>query len=411
MENIKLELMKETIDIAIKNDDVFVGVIVANNGKILCSNKYQDNNDWAEYILGRLKNLNIHEAEKLYLTINTYKEGNFSLNKIIQKIIIHQIYIGLPDPKLNRYLKNDPVLQLQNVKRYPENLQKIIISKNHDSFSNSLQSIKNNIYYSEKRISEFVKEQLSKYGLDISKEEISNNKTKDKLITLLIDKYNFSIKDANYIVNTSLSNAFNKKYSLYDYKNDVRSINDAWSDNFYKACKALSCDLFNENIIDIGVGSGNEASVLFKDCKCITFVDIAPDGLKKVKNIIPQSKIIVSSAENLEMINNNEYDIYISLRTFNSSFFNIEKALNEAKRILKTNSRIMISIANGFLSSNSSIITGLIIPGTEFVDIYKGLDSVKNLSHIMYRLGFEEFKLLTTSEELYLLAKLNKERS
>lgn len=411
MENIKLELMKETIDIAIKNDDVFVGVIVANNGKILCSNKYQDNNDWAEYILGRLKNLNIHEAEELYLTINTYKEGNFSLNKIIQKIIIHQIYIGLPDPKLNRYLKNDPVLQLQNVKRYPENLQKIIISKNHDSFSNSLQSIKNNIYYSEKRISEFVKEQLSKYGLDISKEEISNNKTKDKLITLLIDKYNFSIKDANYIVNTSLSNAFNKKYSLYDYKNDVRSINDAWSDNFYKACKALSCDLFNENIIDIGVGSGNEASVLFKDCKCITFVDIAPDGLKKVKNIIPQSKIIVSSAENLEMINNNEYDIYISLRTFNSSFFNIEKALNEAKRILKTNSRIMISIANGFLSSNSSIITGLIIPGTEFVDIYKGLDSVKYLSHIMYRLGFEEFKLLTTSEELYLLAKLNKERS
>ena len=411
MENIKLELMKETIDIAIKNDDVFVGVIVANNGKILCSNKYQDNNDWAEYILCRLKKLNIHEAEELYLTINTYKEGNFSLNKIIQKIIIHQIYIGLPDPKLNRYLKNDPVLQLQNVKRYPENLQKIIISKNHDSFSNSLQSIKNNIYYSEKRISEFVKEQLSKYGLDISKEEISNNKTKDKLITLLIDKYNFSIKDANYIVNTSLSNAFNKKYSLYDYKNDVRSINDAWSDNFYKACKALSCDLFNENIIDIGVGSGNEASVLFKDCKCITFVDIAPDGLKKVKNIIPQSKIIVSSAENLEMINNNEYDIYISLRTFNSSFFNIEKALNEAKRILKTNSRIMISIANGFLSSNSSIITGLIIPGTEFVDIYKGLDSVKYLSHIMYRLGFEEFKLLTTSEELYLLAKLNKERS
>lgn len=411
MENIKLELMKETIDIAIKNDDVFVGVIVANNGKILCSNKYQDNNDWAEYILGRLKKLNIHEAEELYLTINTYKEGNFSLNKIIQKIIIHQIYIGLPDPKLNRYLKNDPVLHLQNVKRYPENLQKIIISKNHDSFSNSLQSIKNNIYYSEKRISEFVKEQLSKYGLDISKEEISNNKTKGKLITLLIDKYNFSIKDANYIVNTSLSNAFNKKYSLYDYKNDVRSINDAWNDNFYKACKALSCDLFNENIIDIGVGSGNEASVLFKDCKCITFVDIAPDGLKKVKNIIPQSKIIVSSAENLEMINNNEYDIYISLRTFNSSFFNIEKALNEAKRILKTNSRIMISIANGFLSSNSSIITGLIIPGTEFVDIYKGLDSVKYLSHIMYRLGFEEFKLLTTSEELYLLAKLNKERS
>ena len=252
---------------------------------------------------------------------------------------------------------------------------------------------------------------MLKYGLNISKLEINNNKTRDKLITLLIDKYNFSIDDANYIVSTSLSNAFNKKYALYDYKNDVRSINDTWSDAFYEACKELSCDLFNDNVIDVGVGSGNEASKLFKNCKYITFVDIAPDGLKRVKNIIPQSKIIVSSAENLKMINNNEYDIYISLRTFNSSFFNIEKTLKEAKRILKAKSKIMISIANGFLSANSSIIPGLIIPGTEFVDIYKGLDIVKNLVNIMSRLGFENFKLLTTNEEIYLLGKLDKERS
>ena len=410
MESIKLELMKETINIAIKNDNVFVGVLIANNDKIICSNKYQNNNDWAEYILDNLKKLNINEVEEFYLTINTYKNGNFCLNKVIQ-IKIHQIYIGLPDPKLNRYLKNDPVLQFQNISRYPENLQKIIISQNYDSFFNSSQSIKNNIYYSEKRISELVKEQLLKYGLNISKLEINNNKTRDKLITLLIDKYNFSINDANYIVSTSLSNAFNKKYALYDYKNDVRSINDTWSDAFYEACKELSCDLFNDNVIDVGVGSGNEASKLFKNCKYITFVDIAPDGLKRVKNIIPQSKIIVSSAENLKMINNNEYDIYISLRTFNSSFFNIEKTLKEAKRILKAKSKIMISIANGFLSANSSIIPGLIIPGTEFVDIYKGLDIVKNLVNIMSRLGFENFKLLTTNEEIYLLRKLDKERS
>lgn len=411
MESIKLELMKETINIAIKNDNVFVGVLIANNGKMICSNKYQNNNDWAEYILDNLKKLNINEVEELYLTINTYKDGNFCLNKVIQQIKIHQIYIGLPDPKLNRYLKSDPVLQCRNIDRYPENLQKIIISQNHDSFFNSLQSIKNNIYYSEKRISEFVKEQLLKYGLNISKLEINNNKTRDKLIALLIDKYNFSINDANYIVSTSLSNAFNKKYALYDYKNDVRSINDTWSDAFYEACKELSCDLFNDNVIDVGVGSGNEASKLFKNCKYITFVDIAPDGLKRVKNIIPQSKIIVSSAENLEMINNNEYDIYISLRTFNSSFFNIEKTLKEAKRILKAKSKIMISIANGFLSANSSIIPGLIIPGTEFVDIYKGLDIVKKIVNIMSRLGFENFKLLTTNDEIYLLGKLDKERS
>ena len=79
MESIKLELMKETINIAIKNDNVFVGVLIANNGKMICSNKYQNNNDWAEYILDNLKKLNINEVEELYLTINTYKDGNFCL--------------------------------------------------------------------------------------------------------------------------------------------------------------------------------------------------------------------------------------------------------------------------------------------------------------------------------------------
>lgn len=123
---------------------------------------------------------------------------------------------------------------------------------------------------------------------------------------------------------------------------------------------------------------------------------------------MPHSNIILSSAENLAEINDNEYDIYISLRTFNSSFFDIEKALKEAKRILKQNSGIIISIANGFLSSNFTIIPGLILPGTEFVDIYKGLDTVKKIICIMLQLEFENCKILPSHEEIYLLARLNK---
>lgn len=407
MEKIKLELMKETIDIAVKNGDVFVGIIIANNDKVIFSNEYQKNDDWADYILHYLKKANIKEIDDIYLTINTYKEGIFNLNKILDNLKINQIYIGLPDPKLNVYLKNDPMLQLSNIHRYPENLQKLIIVQNKEVFSDSVQNIKYNTYYSKNRISEYVKAQLSKIGFFISKEELESNKTTDKLAKLLIDKYKCSVSESKIIVNNVLADAFNNKYALYEYKNDVRSINNNWSKNFYKACRELSCDLVNDNIIDIGVGSGNEASEIFKNCKCITFVDIAPDGLKKIKDIIPHSNIIVSPAENLEKINDNEYDVYISLRTFNSSFFDIDKALKEAKRILKEKSGIIISIANGFLSSDSTIIPGLIIPGTEFVDIYKCLDTIKKLINIMSKLGFENFKVMPSNEEIYLLARLN----
>lgn len=409
MGNKQLELMKETIKVANKNNDILVGVIVANNGSTICSNKNQNFNDnWANFILEKLNKLNINSVEELYLTINTYQDGNFDLNKVLQNIKVKKIYIGLPDPKLNKYLKSDPFLNLQNINRYPEQLQKTIIAKNYKLFYFSSQNIKNNLYYSEKRISEFLRKQLLNYNLNISRDEISRNKTKEKMMALLISKYNCSASEANFIISSSLSTAFNKKYALYDYKNDIRSLNNNWSENFFQICKDLSCDLENENIINVGVGSGTEAINLFKSCKKITFVDIASDGLKNIKKIYPNSKIVVSSADNLKIINDNEYDIYISLRTFNSSFFNIEKSLTEAKRVLKEKSKIIISIANGFLSVNSEIILGLIIPGTDFVDIYKGIDCANNIIDFMSKLGFNTFKLLATNEELYLTANLTK---
>lgn len=402
-----VDLMQYSINIASKNNDFFVGVVLAlSNGKVICSNEKQNKNDWACYILEIINILNIKMVDKLYLTINTYENGEFSLNKILKKISIQKIFVGLPDPRLNSYLKNDPILQFSDLEFYPDNLQKLIISQNKSFFSKSSQNIKNNLYYSEKRISEFVKNKLCERGLNLTKEEIDNNKTIDKLVDYLVDKYHASQDDIQHIVSHILSEAFNKKYASYDYKNDVRSINNAWNQSFYFICRELSIDLSNNIIINVGVGSGNEATQIFKNCQNITFVDIAPDGLKKIKKMMPQSKIIVSSAENLDLINDNSYDAYISLRTFNSSFFNHNKAMNEAKRILKNNGYIIISIANGFLCSNHNIIPGLIIPGTEFIDLYKGLDIIKKLAKIMYKIGFKNIKMLTTNEEIYLFANL-----
>ena len=62
-------------------------------------------------------------------------------------------------------------------------------------------------------------------------------------------------------------------------------------------------------------------------------------------------------------------------------------------------------MANGFLCSNKHcIIPGLIIPGTEFVDIYRGMDTAKLIQKEFLQAGFNNIHLFPTDTELYLSA-------
>ena len=50
------------------------------------------------------------------------------------------------------------------------------------------------------------------------------------------------------------------------------------------------------------------------------------------------------------------------------------------------------------------IIPGLIIPGTEFVDIYRGVDMIKDLSVQFSKEGFKNIQIFPTNGEIYLSA-------
>lgn len=110
------------------------------------------------------------------------------------------------------------------------------------------------------------------------------------------------------------------------------------------------------NILNVGVGGGHEAIALFSNCTHVTFVDIVQSSLERIKEHIPLSKIIVSSAGSLFSIPDNSYDLYVSLRTYNSSFFDIKEAISEAHRVLKTDAVIIISVANGFCVRRNMVL-------------------------------------------------------
>ncbi|MFR3183366.1 MAG: class I SAM-dependent methyltransferase [Clostridia bacterium] len=416
MDNGKLYWMNYSINIAngSKDNNLRVGaVLVTEDNKLVCS-AYTDECSglsWYEILLSKIKKLNVNNAYYLFLTVNTlFSESEFDLNKLMEKIAIEEIYIGVPDPNLADYLSNDPIGTFRNIYRYPDNLQRMILQQNLNYYRNGKQNIKSSPYYSAKRISNIVMEKLQEKGIFISKEELQSNKQIEKLIQLIVEKYKFNIDDASKLVNLVMSEAFDEKYATYNYSDDARSLSVDWKNNFLMIYnKLLLSSLENKDILDVGVGSGNEAIALFSDCSNITFVDIAPNGLKKIKKQIPKSNIVVSRAEKLVTLINNSYDMYISLRTYNSAFFNVKQAISEAYRVLKKDGIIIISIANGFLCpENQYIIPGLIIPGTEFVDIYRGFDMIEKLSRELWNNSFEDIQFFPTKVELFLTAKAKK---
>ena len=412
----KLYWMNYSIDIAnsAKDEHLHVGaVLVTEDNNLICSayaGEYP-NLSWFNVLMSKLKECNVDNAYFLFLTVNTLSsKSEFDLNKLIKEIEIKEIYLGIPDPNLSYYLSNDPISIFPNIYRYPDNLQREIIKQNFNYYKKGKQNIKSSPYYSKKRISKLVLEILQESGIVISKEELELNKRADKLTQLIVKKYKLKIKDASNLVNIVISKAFDKKYSIYNYSDDARSLNIDWKNKFLSVYnKLLVSSMENKDILDVGVGSGNEAIALFSKCKKITFVDIAPNGLKKIKRQIPISNIVISRAEDLSTLINDRYDIYISLRTYNSSFFDIEKAISEAYRVLKKDGVIIISIANGFLCPDDKyIIPGLIIPGTEFVDIYRGFDMIKNLSAELSKKGFKNIQFFPTNVELFLSAEAKK---
>ncbi|EAE1300593.1 class I SAM-dependent methyltransferase [Listeria monocytogenes] len=404
--------MDYSIDISKRacQTELRVGVVlVSEQNELICSafSGENSNSSWVDILLEKVVENGISSAKSIYVTINTLSERySFDMIKILSEVQIDEIYIGLPDPCLNEYLGIDPFLKLNSAYRYPDILQHEIIKLNSDFFENSTQNIIASPYYSSNRISNLVIENLKSKGILVLKDELNSNKSESSLASLLSTRYSINYVESLQLVQSAISQAFNSKYGAYNYTDDARSFDVGWIENFMSFFQqTTSRDIENSSILSVGVGSGHEAIALFSKCRNVTFVDIAPGGLEKIKANKPSAETIVSSAIDLSSVPNNSKDVYVSLRTYNSSFFDIKKAILEAYRTLKPGATIIISIANGFFCpERNCIIPGLIVPGTGFIDLYRGMDTAKQLQYELELSGFTGISFYPTNTEIYLSA-------
>ncbi|MFE7132469.1 class I SAM-dependent methyltransferase [Streptomyces sp. NPDC057638] len=387
-----------------------VGVaLVSEHHELICSAFEGEvrGASWYRTLRSRIQELGISSAHSAYLTINTLSaDCSFELGELLKEVRMDRVCVGLPDPALTSYLDDDPITARGLIHRFPDDLQREILEQNQESYAASEQNIECNRHYSTHRISEAVATRLTSSGFALSRSDVNANRGRIALASLICQRYGVEHKEADRAVDDALSEAFDAKYGTYDYAYDARAANSRWTDDFKSVHRRSSTTpLSAANILNVGVGAGHEAAALFSDCPQITFSDIAERGLAKIRERIPSSRTVVSSAEDLSALPENSYDLYVSLRTYNSSFFDTSAAVSEAHRVLKPGAVIIVSVANGFLyAQRGQIVPGLIIPGTDFVDIYRGMDKANLIGAELDRAGFKEIRMFPTSAEIYLSA-------
>lgn len=383
--------------------------LVSEHGRLICSafEGEEPGVSWIRTLRRKVRELGVSSAHSVYLTINTLSaDRSFELAELLADVRIDRVHIGLPDPALTSYRSGDPATERDQVLRFPDELQLRILDQNRDLYAASEQSIECNPHYSTHRISEAVTTKLLSMGFALTKDDVNAHRGRTALATLIRQRYGAEYEEADRAVADALAAAFDTKYGTYDYAYDARTANAGWADDFMSVYRRSSAKpLSAVSVLNVGVGAGHEATALFSDCPQITFADIAESGLANISGRIPGSRTVVSSAEDLSALPDDSFDLYVSLRTYNSSFFDTSAAAREAHRVLKPGAVIIVSVANGFLyTQRGCVVPGLIIPGTEFVDLYRGMETANLIGAELECAGFKDVRMLPTSTEIYLSA-------
>ena len=99
----------------------------------------------------------------------------------------------------------------------------------------------------------------------------------------------------------------------------------------------------------------------------------------------------------------------LSLRTFQSSLFDLSSAIREAYRVIRNNGFIIISIANGFvdeINGEKKVIRGLLIPSSKIiVDKNTPLRIALTVHEKLHNLGFESIGILSNKTDIYVWCK------
>lgn len=216
--------------------------------------------------------------------------------------------------------------------------------------------------------------------------------------------------------NEARSIAFTEKYAdpkedekLADEK-DLKSLGlnrwDLYLEEFIK--KIGINDLTKLTVLDVGIGNAYASYRILSQCSELIGIDVSKKALEYAKTKLPNATLSVGNAENLEQIESFTIDVYISLRTYQSTLFDIKQAVHEAFRVLARGGRVIISLPTIYFVKNdsgkiNSYAKGLIPPKSSEPDMEFAMGIAKRIAWYLEMLGFKNVIIDETSPfEIYI---------
>ncbi len=396
----------------------YVGaVIAAGNGEVIATAYRGETGSGrhAEFIaLSKTKEMQVDLAyAELFVTLEPCTArgpGKSPCAQRIEESGIRRVHIGMLDPNPQILGRGETDLRWKgiDVERFPSELIRELEQLNAEFVRSHREAhLPTTSLYVSTQICDIIQQELQREGLDIKELPYDWDVSVEDLIQYCRSFYSESISwNLEDMLHRIRGLAFDRKYADYTYTKDARGLTPAWQDDFLSVLTRTGLGSLNDyRVINVGIGNGTEGQELLDEIAELTLVDVGPLSLEAARAKLPRARTFVADAEKLAPIRTSSQDVYMSLRTYQSSYFDVIVGVRAAYRVLRAGGLFVASVANAFVGEEDALVPGLVIPHTSIVDRNRPFEVAEKIRRQLTIMRFEDVGVYSGRTEIYVFGR------